>query len=316
MKNFTLLLFFLVSSIAFSQSTATYNIIFESYWETPAGDPINGISTIPIPSSAHWSPIAIATHKTENSIFEMGKLASTGIENIAETGNTTAFQNEIDANSDADKYVIGSGLGFAQGIISKSVTISEDYPLVSLATMIAPSPDWFIGVNSENLRSGNNSINNGWKNSYTIDVFPYDAGTEDGNDYSGSNSESNPIVAISSLANSFPFDGINSNMSHRIGTVTFNYVDSTLDLKNIKTLENIKLFPNPTQGIVSISNIKSTNLTSIKVYDVLGKLIKTFSVKQNLNLIKLDLTSLNKGLYLIQMKSFNGVNSTYKLAIR
>lgn len=316
MKNFTLLIFFLLSSFAFSQSTATYTIVFESFWETPAGNSVNGISSIPVPSSAHWSKLAIATHKTVNSILEMGMQASTGIENIAETGSTTAFQNEVASNSDADKFVIGSGLGSAQGTISKSITVSKDYPLISMVSMIAPSPDWFIAVNSENMRLGNNLINNGWKNTYTIDVFPYDAGTEDGMGYSGSNPETNPLGVISSLSNIAPFDGTNSNMSHRIGTVTFNYEDSTLDIENTKTAENISIFPNPTEGIVSISNIESSLLNSIEVYNVLGKLVKTKSINQGLNLIQLDLSALNKGLYLIQIKGFKGLNKTYKLAIR
>ncbi|MCF7567030.1 hypothetical protein L3X37_01455 [Sabulilitoribacter arenilitoris] len=82
-------------SLFHAQSIANYSIVFESYWETPTGDPVNGISTIPLPSNAHWSPLAIATHQTANSILQMGTAASAGIESIAETGSTTAFRNEV-----------------------------------------------------------------------------------------------------------------------------------------------------------------------------------------------------------------------------
>ncbi|WP_262910762.1 hypothetical protein [Wocania arenilitoris] len=63
-------------------------------------------------------------------------------------------------------------MGSAKGTITRNIQVSSDYPFVSLASMIAPSPDWFIAINSKNLRSGNNAINNGWRTSFTVDVFP------------------------------------------------------------------------------------------------------------------------------------------------
>ncbi|WOD42529.1 spondin domain-containing protein [Hwangdonia lutea] len=318
MKNytsFTVLLFCLFfSNIGFAQSVANYSIVFESFWETPAEDPVNGISTIALPSNAHWSPLAIATHKTVNSILEMGVVASAGIELIAEEGNNSTFQNEVTANPDADKFEIGSGLNAAQGTITKNIQVSSNYPFVSLASMIAPSPDWFIAVNSENLRSGNNTVNNGWKASFTLDVYPYDAGTEDGNTYSGSNSASNPIGVITSLSNQPPFDGVNSNMSHRIGTVTFNYIDSTLSLDDIDVLENISIYPNPTQGKITLSNIKNIELKSAKIYNILGRLVKDIPIEKGLSKLEVDLSHLNKGVYLLSLKSAHK-SSTKKLVI-
>ena len=316
MKNITLLFSFLLCAFAFGQSTANYNIVFESYWETPAGDPENGISTINLPGNPHWSPLAIATHKTANTILVMGGTASTGIEDIAETGSTSAFESEVTANPDADKYVIGSGLGSAQGTISETIEVSSDYPFVSLATMIAPSPDWFIAVNSENLRSGNIAVNNGWKTTFIVDVFPYDAGTEEGNTYSTNNLATSPQGVITSLSNLSPFDGVNSNMSHRIGTVTFNYIDSTLSINQIDTLESIKLHPNPSTGQISISNIKNNELNTIEIFNILGRLVKEMSIKPRLTKVDMDLTSLNKGIYLVHIKAIDAASKTQKLVIK
>ncbi|WP_418603081.1 spondin domain-containing protein [Hwangdonia sp.] len=318
MKNytsFTVLLFCVFISInSFAQSVANYSIVFESFWETPTEDPVNGISTIPLPSNPHWSPLAIATHQTANSILEMGATASAGIESIAETGDTTAFQNEVTANADADKFVIGSGLNAAQGTITKNIQISSDYPFVSLASMIAPSPDWFIAINSENLRSGNNAVNNGWKASFTLDVFPYDAGTEDGNGYSGSNPASNPLGVITSLLNQPPFDGVNSNMSHRIGTVTFNYIDSTLSNDDIDVLEHVSIYPNPSKGKITLSNLKNSDLKSVQVYNILGRLVKNIPIGKGLSKLEIDLSHLNTGVYLLNLKSTKK-STTKKLVI-
>ncbi|GAA3613369.1 spondin domain-containing protein [Flavivirga amylovorans] len=304
-----------ISLASFSQSTANYNIVFESFWETPTGDPLHGISTIPLPNNPHWSALSIATHKTANTILMMGAPASAGIESIAETGSTSAFQSEVTANPDADQFAIGSGLGSAQGTITKNIQISKDYPFVSLATMIAPSPDWFVAVNSENLRSGNDAVNNGWKTTYTIDVFPYDAGTENGNGYSGTNPDTSPQGVITSLENVEPFDGLNSNMSHRIGTVTFNYIDSTLSTETINTIDNVKVFPNPTKGDITISNIQGIELSSIKVFNVLGRLVKQIEVKKGLSKINNNLANLNKGIYLLNLKAIDGSSKSQKLVI-
>ncbi|WP_034044284.1 spondin domain-containing protein [Wocania ichthyoenteri] len=318
MKNFTSftgLLFCLFISInCYAQSVASYSIVFESFWETPAGDPVHGVSTIPLPGNAHWSQLAIATHQTANSILEMGAAASAGIESIAETGSTSAFQSEVTANADADKFEIGGGLNAAQGTITKNIQVSADYPFVSLASMIAPSPDWFIAINSENLRSGNNAVNNGWKTSFTVDVFPYDAGTEDGSGYSGSNPATNPLGVITSLSNMPPFDGINSNMSHRIGTVTFNYIDSTLSNDVVEALENATIYPNPTKGKVTLSNIKNIKLKSAKIYSILGRLVKDIPVEKGLSKLEIDLSHLSKGVYLLSLKSANK-SMTKKLVI-
>jgi len=313
--SFTGLLFCLfISFNCYAQSIANYSIVFESFWETPTGDPVNGISTIALPVNAHWSPLAIATHKTANSILEMGTAASAGIELIAEEGNTSTFQNEVTANTDADKFEIGNGLNAAQGTITKSIQVNTDYPFVSLASMIAPSPDWFIAINSENLRSGNNAVNNGWRASFTVDVFPYDAGTEDGNGYSGSNLASNPLGVITSLSNVAPFDGVNTNMSHRIGTVTFNYIDSTLSDDTIEVLENVSIYPNPSKGKITLSNIKNIDLKSAKIYNVLGRLVKDIPVEKGVSKLNIDLSHLSKGIYLLSLKSADK-STTKKLVI-
>lgn len=318
MKNFThftgLLFCLFISVNCYAQSIANYSIVFESFWETPTGDSANGISTIALPSNPHWSPLAIATHQTANSILEMGTAASAGIESIAETGNTTAFESEVTVNTDADKLVIGNGLNAAQGTITKSIAVSSDYPFVSLASMIAPSPDWFIAINSKNLRSGNNAINNGWKATFTVDVFPYDAGTEDGNSYSGNNTDTNPLGVITSLSNLAPFDGVNSNMSHRIGTVTFNYIDSTLSDDTFDVMGNVSIYPNPSKGKITLINIKNITLESVKIYNVLGRLVTNVPVEKRASKFDIDVSHLNQGVYLLNLKSDNK-STTKKLVI-
>jgi hypothetical protein len=53
--------------------------------------------------------------------------------------------------------------------------VSSDFPAVSLATMLASSPDWFVAVTNINLLDENNEF----VSEKTIVGNVYDVGTED-----------------------------------------------------------------------------------------------------------------------------------------
>ncbi len=309
MKSIILLPALLLSFIALGQSTANYTITFESIWESVTDNPTDGQSTIDLPSNAHWSPLVGATHQTANAFLSPGAAVTPGVESVAETGSTTIFLAEINANSDADQAITGGGLNAAKGTITiNSLDVSEDYPLVTLASMIAPSPDWLIAVNSINLRSGNPGVNNGWRATFTIDLFPYDAGTEDGTMYDLSNPDTNPLGVMSSRSNITPFN------DRKIGTFTFTYNSSTLSSTQ-NAINAIKIYPNPTKGGITISNIRNVELSSIEVYNVLGKLVKQIEVNNAPDRLNANLTHLNRGVYLLNLKASDGANTTQKLVI-
>ena len=83
--------------------------------------------------------------------------------------------------------------------------------------MIAPSPDWFMGLHDVNLFK-----NNHWVSDTTINLLVYDAGTEEGDVFGYNNPDTSPQEPValltatnaSVLANSNPFIGA-------IGTVRF-----------------------------------------------------------------------------------------------
>ncbi|MEO8516928.1 MAG: T9SS type A sorting domain-containing protein, partial [Flavobacterium sp.] len=73
---------------------------------------------------------------------------------------------------------------------------------------------------------------------------------------------------------------------------------------NIFTTENIAIYPNPSNGVLTIENRTDSTLgnVSIQVFDVLGKQIYTHNYT---NLIRedIDLTKESKGLYFIELQS-------------
>ena len=76
MKQFLLLLLF--PSILIAQTTVTYEIKFQSVW--------NATDHGTLPGSAHWSNLVGATHNDQVTFWEIGQLASPGIEDVAELG--------------------------------------------------------------------------------------------------------------------------------------------------------------------------------------------------------------------------------------
>lgn len=297
---------FLFSVSIHSQSTANYDFSLTTIW--------NSSDHTSVPPGAHWSALVGATHNTLNEFVEIGVVSpnTDGIKDVAELGDSNNFRGEVNTAisiNKANQWINAGGLGNPVGsFIYNDLQVNENFPFITLVSMVAPSPDWFIAVNSVNLRSGNASINNGWKDSFTMDVFAYDAGTDDGSDYGSPNAVSNPRVAVFMLNNS-PING------NRMGTITFTYKSSTLNVANVNPLKNIKLYPNPSNGVFSITNIQNMDLKTIEIYNVLGRLVKSVQPINNVSKLDINLTNLNPGIYLLKLNNLNNQGVTRKLIV-
>ena len=169
---------------------AVYGVTFEGLWTvraTPGG----------VPATAHFSPLIGAVHNADVAFWERGTTASDGIESMAEIGGTSRLAQEIDAAGSTVSSVLGPGdnIGTTGTATLDTVALSAAHPLVTLVTMVAPSPDWFVGVSGLALRDAQGD----WLRSRTVDLFPYDAGTEDGTEFSLNNSATSPQGVITSI---------------------------------------------------------------------------------------------------------------------
>ncbi len=297
-KSKILTLFLFISLLGYSQSTEIYNITFTSVWN--AGD--HGT----LPSGAHWSDLVGATHNTANEFLMMGGTATPGVENVAETGSSSTFESEVNAViglSRADQWLrksVSSGpLGSAA---LSNITVHKDFSLLTLASMIAPSPDWIIAINSIDLRDGGT-----WKSSITIDLFPYDAGTEEGTTYSTSNSTTSPQETITSLVNVAPFN------NQKIGTITI--TRANLSTNDLSFTKNIKIYPNPSNGIITVDNQSRNFIKSLNIYDVTGNVIKNLGINSKLIKSSITLQNLSVGVYFLKFSTLEGHTSTKKIIV-
>ena len=71
------------------------------------------------------------------------------------------------------------------------ITVKDKHSLVSLISMIAPSPDWFVGLDSYDLCGSS-----GWEDNVMKDLLPWDAGTDSGMGFTSSNSKTMPYDVI------------------------------------------------------------------------------------------------------------------------
>lgn len=58
-----------------------------------------------------------------------------------------------------------------------SFRVTERHHMVTLATALLPSPDWFLGVSSLELC---NAYTNKWSQRVSLNLYPFDAGTDSG----------------------------------------------------------------------------------------------------------------------------------------
>ena len=128
-------------------ASATYTVTFTTAWTaeaTPGG----------VPDNAHFSPLIGGVHNADVAFLEVGGQATPGIESMAERGRTATLTEEIQAAGANALSVLRkeSGSGATTSVSFESVTVTADHPRITLLSMIAPSPDWFVGVIGLSLR--------------------------------------------------------------------------------------------------------------------------------------------------------------------
>jgi hypothetical protein len=172
------------------EATADYILTFESTWSSET-HPTN------FPSNPHFSGLIGAIHDKNIVFWEEGKPASIGIKEMAEKGLKDSLQHEVSQAIQmnyASIVLSGGGIASSPGSVSLSFQMSSDFPLVTIVSMLAPSPDWFVGVSALDLTE-----NGKWIENKTVDLYVYDAGTDSGSEYTSPNQITSPPENIAKI---------------------------------------------------------------------------------------------------------------------
>ena len=199
-----------------------YRVVFQANWDSMSF-PTN------YPSSAHFSGLVGSTHNSNVTFWSPGSSSSTGIKSMAETGKKASLISEVQAaidNGTAEYLISGDGIATGTGSVTVEFSLNQTHSLVTLVSMIAPSPDWFVGVHNLDLFD---TSNNDWVQSKTVNLESYDAGTDSGTTFTSANSATTPQGTIELLttdpADTDFVNGVQSTTMETIGTFTFTRID-------------------------------------------------------------------------------------------
>lgn len=178
-------------TIVADYSKASYKVTVSLKWQMP---------DFTVPVNAHITLLAGMVHAADTFMWKPGTKATPGLEAVAEVGTVNTIFNEMDdivsKQKALYKFVMFEPAG-ATGSMQTILSATSEYSYVSLASMIAPSPDWFIGIHDVDLHR-----NNTWVSDTTINMFVYDAGTEDGDVFGYTNPPTAPQQNIQLLTSS------------------------------------------------------------------------------------------------------------------
>ncbi|KYN21402.1 PREDICTED: spondin-1 isoform X3 [Trachymyrmex cornetzi] len=180
---------------------AKFEVTFEGLWSRnthPKDFPSKGWLI-------RFSDVIGASHTGDYRFWQHSGLASVGLQQVAEFGATRKLESELKDRSDHIRTIIK-----ARGISYPNVTgktfavfrVDRKHHLMSLVSMIDPSPDWFVGVSGLELCLSNCS----WIEHKQLNLYPYDAGTDDGITYVSPDSPSDPRLLIHRITSMYPND--------------------------------------------------------------------------------------------------------------
>ena len=180
-------------------SEVIYRFRFHGDWtvaDTPDG----------LPGGAGFAPLIGGVHNAAAVFLRSGEQAGAGVEAMAETGDPLTFREEINAAApDASLTIDGTSHSSPTGTVTFSnIAMSTEHPRVTVVRRIKPTHDWFTGVSGLSLLDASGL----WRREHSVDIFPWDAGTEQGNDFSSSpDDETIPRGRITSISGAGPFTG-------------------------------------------------------------------------------------------------------------
>jgi hypothetical protein len=199
----------------------TYQLTFNAKWndiDFPTG----------FPSNPHFSPIIGATHNDQDNLWHSGDTTSAGIESMAETGNVSIYNQELEqkrTEGNVENIFTGTSTD-SPGRSSLQFKVNANFPIVSAVSMLASSPDWFIGIHNVNLYE-----NNQWIERLGFDLKLYDSGTDTGTTFTSENEDGGTgiITLLSSVAEDTDIlEGVHRSNGKVVGTIVLQRIFNSL----------------------------------------------------------------------------------------
>lgn len=196
---------------------ATYRLTFNATWNS-TNFPKN------FPTNPHFSPVVGATHNDQDFLWRTGEPSTKGVKVVAETGAPTIYKAELEVKKVEGNVenIFQSSRIDSPGETSFEFKVNTSHPYVSAITMIAPSPDWFVGIRDINLYA-----NNEWIEKQVFNLKLYDAGTDTGTTFSADNAVGGTeVVSLLTETDVDITQGVQSESGKFVGTFTIDRIDN------------------------------------------------------------------------------------------
>uniref|UniRef100_A0A0X3PKV3 Spondin-1 n=1 Tax=Schistocephalus solidus TaxID=70667 RepID=A0A0X3PKV3_SCHSO len=186
--------------------TATYRLQFQGLWNRsthPRDWPVNH------PNLLHWTNLIGASHSPSFHMYSIGQPASAGVQSICAYGDTTIMRQALTLASSKSEGGAGVPTGTQTASTEVSplhsllstpgmwgeetlneprtalIAVNRTHPLISLVTMLGPSPDWCTGISGQSVCKSDCT----WVDKLEINLYPWDAGVRQGNTYMPKNAD-------------------------------------------------------------------------------------------------------------------------------
>jgi hypothetical protein len=144
-------------------------LIFSSSSALAGGNATYDVTITNLTNSITFTPILVTSHRKPVSIFDLGIPADVELSRVAEGGDIGPLTTKLHANSQVVDVQNSGGLLLPGASVTVIVSAKRGAKLISLASMMLPTNDGFIGLDS--VRAPKHG-------SATYFSPGYDAGTE------------------------------------------------------------------------------------------------------------------------------------------
>ena len=169
MKNFTL------------KTASLSSLLLAAAISNSAGAAEYSVTVTNLTRGMYFTPLLVAAHVDTTSLFSSGQVASSNLQSMAEGGDISGLVSDLNGiNADVVENP-AAGLLAPGGSISLTLSTNAngDNTQLSVVSMLLPTNDGFVGLNSQDLPTIVGST-------VTFDVDAYDAGTEANDEVRGS----------------------------------------------------------------------------------------------------------------------------------
>jgi Zn-dependent metalloprotease len=101
-------------------------------------------------------------------------------------------------------------------------------------------------------------------------------------------------------------DGCNGREGWYVDDISVYNCEMSLSISDFDGLQNdIKVFPNPSNGLFTLKNLNNIELVKADIFDINGRLIKSINLSNGQSLQTIDITKVTSGLYFMNVHAKN-----------